>query len=273
MDIEELDEIPPWEWPEEADEILLEILRDAHADVSKRVLAADLAGDCAVLNDEIARQLLLIVLSPDEPNDLRAAAVASLGPALEDSDCSDYDDPEEMSISEPMFHEINKSLEELYRGAFVPEEVQRRVLEASAHAPQEWHREAVSAAYSSTDEKWKLSAVFCMRFVGGFDDQIVEALESDNPDILYEAVVAAGRWGTPASWPRITTLLSSKETEKALLLAAIEAAPYVRPEEAVEAVAGFTDSPDDEIAEAASQIVSALEPFPDEFDNTDGLFN
>jgi hypothetical protein len=43
-------------------------------------------------------------------------------------------------------------------------------------APQDWHENAVGSAYASGDDTWKLTAVFCMRFVRGFDGQIVEEL-------------------------------------------------------------------------------------------------
>ena len=44
------------------------------------------------------------------------------------------------------------------------------------------------------DESYRLTAVFCMRFIQEFAEQIVEALESETPDIHYEAVCAAGNW-------------------------------------------------------------------------------
>ncbi len=45
MDLKILQAIPPWDWPENTAEILLGILDDDHAEVSDRVLAAELAGD------------------------------------------------------------------------------------------------------------------------------------------------------------------------------------------------------------------------------------
>ena len=107
--------------------------------------------------------------------------------------------------------------------ASVPEDVRRRILEASVRAPQDWHQDAIRAAYASDDDAWRLTAVFCMRFVRGFDEQILEALDSENPDIHYEAVCAAGSWEVDAAWPHITALVTSRKTEKSLLLAAIEA--------------------------------------------------
>ena len=45
------------------------------------------------------------------------------------------------------------------------------------------------------DEAWRLTAVFCMRFIRGFEEQILEALKSQHPDIHHEAVLAAGKLG------------------------------------------------------------------------------
>ena len=111
-----------------------------------------------------------------------------------------FADPDDVPVAERTFHRIGESLRKLYMDAGVPEEVRRRILEASVRAPEDWHEEAVRAAYGSDDDAWRLTAVFCMRFVRGFDEQIVEALDSENPDIHYEAVCAAGagRWTAPA---------------------------------------------------------------------------
>lgn len=90
-------------------------------------------------------------------------------------------------------------------------------------APQDWHQDAIRDAYSSGDEDWELTAVFCMRFVRGFDDQILESLDSNNPDIHYEGVCAAGTWEVDGAWSHIVGLVTSEETEKFVLLAAIDA--------------------------------------------------
>jgi hypothetical protein len=50
-------------------------------------------------------------------------------------------------------------------------------------------------AYSSGDKEWMLTAVFSMGWVHGFDDQIFVALKSDDPEIHFDAVKAAGNWG------------------------------------------------------------------------------
>ena len=102
------------------------------------------------------------------------------------------DDLSDPPISKKVFDRIQEALRKAYLGGEgSPKELRRRALEASVRAPQDWHREAVRTAYESGDEEWKLTAVFSMRWIDGFDKEIVEALDSPNSDIQFEAVRAA----------------------------------------------------------------------------------
>jgi len=260
-----LKDTPPWEWPEEAGEIIIEILRDDHADESDRLIAAELAGDFTVINEELVDALLSIVLRGDETEELRCQAVISLGPVLEYADTDGFDDPDEVPISEGTFRKLQESLRKLYLDTDVAKNMRRRILEASVRAPQDWHPDAVLAAYSLDDELWRLTAVFCMRFIRGFDDQIVEALESENPVMHYQAICAAGNWGLDAAWSHIAGLVTSEDKDKPLLLAAIDAVASIRPQEAAEILTDLMDSEDEDIAEAILEALAMAElPWEDE---------
>lgn len=259
MDLKTLKDTPPCDWPEGAGKMFLGILRDGQADESDRLLATELAGDFTVINDELVDALLSILHSGVESEELRCQAVISLGAALEHADTDGFEDPGDVPITEQTFHGTQESLCKLYMDADVPKNVRRRILEASVRAPQDWHQDAVRAAYSSDDGDWKLTAVFSMRFVRGFDDQILEALESAEPDIHYEAVCAAGNWEVDAAWAHITALVTSKETEKPLLLAAIDAVASIRPGEAGAILVDLTGSDDEEIVEAAHEAIAMAE--------------
>ena len=100
MDLKTLLDTPPWEWPRNAGKLLHRILIDRQSGESDRTDAATLAGDPVVVNDEIAKSLLAIVESANEPERLRAAAASALGPALELADISDFDDLDEVPITE-----------------------------------------------------------------------------------------------------------------------------------------------------------------------------
>ena len=81
---------------------------------------------------------------------------------------------------------------------------------------------------------------------------------------------AAGNWEVDAAWPHVSALLTAPGTDKALLLAAIEAAAAIRPQEAELLLAELSDSHD--IADAAgSAMMMAADPFDDDFDDESEL--
>ena len=272
MDLRSLIDTLPWEWPKNAGKLFLETLVDKQANESDRLIAAELAGDLTVMNDELAEVLLAIVGSGDEPEELRRKAAISLGPVLEQGytelvEDDEFDDPGGVPISFDTFRNIQDSLRQLYLDESNPKELRRRILEAAVRAPQDWHSSVIRAAYSSGDKEWMLTAVFAMRGVRGFDDQILESLESADPEIHYEAVNAAGAWDLDAAWPHVVALVRTPSTPKALLLAAIEAVGNIRPQEAGEILGDLADSHDEEIAEAAVEAIAVAQARSGEADD------
>jgi hypothetical protein len=260
MDLKTLQDTPPWEWPLDAGQTFLKFLIDPRASESDRLIAADLAGDSVVIDDELAEALLTIVGSATESDELRAKAVISLGPVLELADTDGFDDPDMLPpITERRFRKIQHSLRKLYSDGSTPKEVRRRILEASVRAPELWHEDAIRDAYSSGDREWMLTAVFGMRHVRGFDGQILEALNNPDPEIHYEAVLAAGNWELAGAWSHVLELVEDPETPKPLLLAAIGAVGDIRPAEAREVLQDFADSEDEEISEAADEAIMMAE--------------
>src|ERR1019366_391094 len=147
MDLKTLHDTPPWEWPKGAGKMFLAILRDPKA------AAAALAGDFTVINDALAGALLSILGSAAEPAELRARAAISLGPALEQADIDEFDDPDASPIGQKMFRAIQQSLRKLYLDSGVPELVRRSILEAAVRAPQDWHTGAIRSAWSNPGRK------------------------------------------------------------------------------------------------------------------------
>jgi hypothetical protein len=206
---------------------------------------------------------------PTNLEQLRSRAAISLGPVLEQADTDGFEDPEDVPITEPMFRTIQESLEKLYLDNNTPKEVRRRSLEASVRAPQVWHQAAIEQAYSSGDKEWMLTAVFSMCWVRGFDEQILLALKSSDPEIKYEAVVAAGNWGLDAAWSPIVELLNDGLSPKPLLLAAIGAIGSIRANEAPEILVDLADSDDEEIAQAVVEALATDDSDLDEEDEDD----
>jgi HEAT repeat protein len=258
MNLKTLENTPSWEWPDDAQTLILGTLSDKRAPESDRVLAAGLGGDLTVMNDELAEILLAIVSSMDESDELRSKAAISLGPVLEEADLNGFDEPEELQVSKEVFDRIQETFHRLFLDKTGSKEVRRRVLEASVRSPQPWHADEVRNAYDDGDEEWRLTAVFCMRYIKGFDDQIAEALENENSDIQYEAVRAAAAWEIQGCWPSVARLLK-KDTEKFTLLAAIEAAAAIHPEDLSEILGDFLESDDEDISDAVLDAISQAE--------------
>jgi HEAT repeat protein len=256
MDATTLQTIPPWEWPPDAGEMLKKILRQRGGDPAERAIAAELAGDLVVMDDEIAELLVSMVRDTAEPDAVRAQSALALGPVLESVSIEGFDDPlGEPEISEDAFESIQEALRQVYEDGSAPKEVRRRALEASVRAEEDWHNDAVRAAYASKDTDWHLTGVFCMRFVRGFEYEILQALKSKDPQILIEAVLAAGEWEIEEAARIVVPLLRSPKTERNLMLAAIEAAGGIATAEAQDALEQLTDSEDEEIAEAANDAL------------------
>jgi hypothetical protein len=269
MDIKTLKDIPPWDWPQTADKMFHEVLLDDQAEASDRLLAASLAGDSTVINDELADALLSILCADRETDELRGQAAIALGPALEIFDMDGFEDADDVPISERMFDRIQETLHQLHMDSHAPKEVRRRALEASVRALQDWHQDAVRVAYAADDEDWKLTAVFCMQYIRGFGKEILESLQSENPDIHYQAVRAAGPWEVKKAWSHIAGLVTSERTDKDLLLAAIESAALIRPHEASDLLGDLLDSDDEDIADAVDEALAMTGAFYDEEDDDD----
>jgi HEAT repeat protein len=267
MTLQQLEDTPSWEWPPEARSLLLATLRDEKAPESDRLIAADLAGDLVVMDDEVAAVLVDVLQSAAESPDVRASAAIALGPALEEADTLGFDEDgsdDGSAISRAAVERIQTALRRVYTDGNAPEKVRRKALEGSVRAPQPWHRDAVAAALASGNAAWTLTAVFCMRFVQGFEEQIVEALDSEDDEIFYQAVSAAGEWGVEEAWPYVTALLESDSTNKVLLLAAIEAAATIRPDEASEVLDHLLDSDDEDIVDAVGEALAMAEGLGDD---------
>ncbi|MEJ5347835.1 MAG: HEAT repeat domain-containing protein [Desulfosoma sp.] len=256
MDLEALYELAPWEWPEGTKETLVGVLQNRKAAIRDREMAAELLSDVSLMDDALARLLLKIAADPDEDASLRGTAAVALGASLEYVDMEGFEDPEESPLSEELFDEIQEKFHDLYRDPRTPDEVRRSVLEASVRAPLEWHREAVASAYKSPQKDWKLSAVFAMRWLEGFDKEILESLQSEDPDILYQAVCAAGAWGVSGAAPVLQKILESDEIDEDLFFATLEAVGTVMPERATELLGDLLNSDDPEIVDAVEEALS-----------------
>lgn len=267
-----LEATPPWEWPDDARETLLEKLRDDGANEAERLLAAGLAGEIVVVNEELTKALSAIVANRDASEELRGQAAIALGPVLEEMDFHEPLGDELHELDPPPilpheFQRIRWELHSLYQNEDTPKLVRRRILEASVRAPEAWHEHAIRNAYDRDDDEWRLTAVFCMGRVPGFVNEILESLDNPDGEVRLEAVRAAGLRELRAASPHVARLLRSPDTDRQLLLTAIEASVSVRGKATIELLGDLSASEDEEIAEIAEEaltMASALYGDPSE---------
>ena len=249
---------PPWDWPEDAGESLQAILVDRTRTPEDRLLAAELCGDFVVASEEMASALLAIARDPAEAPELRGRSAVSLGPMLEDADTNLPEFPEDIEISSETFELLKVALRSLYDDEDAPTFLRRMALEGAVRAQADWLGPAIRAAWADGDPDWRLTAVFCMNFVAGFETEIIAALGDPDPIIKNWAVVAAGTWELKEAWFVVSSILKDETEDKDMLLAAIEAAPLIRPREAFGLLDRFLDSPDPDLEEAAHEALSMI---------------
>jgi hypothetical protein len=262
MDVTTLSETPSWEWPEAAKEIIQKSLI-ARGDLpEERALAVELAGELVVIDDGLANTLLGLVGDAGESEVIRSRAAIALGPALEEvaMEIGYADDLDDTAISMETYERIQSDFRNLFLDGGTPNEVRRRILEASIRGEREWHADAVRAAFHSDDEGWRMTAVFAMAHVPGFDEEIMLALTDPSAAVRREAVRAAGSRGLTAAGARIASILKNERKDRELLLAAIAAVGGVAPGEAAELLSGV-DSDDPEVDDAVAEVRADLEMF------------
>jgi len=272
MNVNDLSELPPWQWPRKAGQILRSCIRNPRNLDSEREMAALLAGELVVMNDDMANLLLSVVQGASQPEIVRGAAAIALGPVLEVSGNDGFDDDlEDLPITEPVYRSVCDGLRGIFQDESTPKLVRRRAFEASVRALQDWHAKAIWDLLATKDEDWRITAIFGMRHVpGDFKKPILEALSTGEPELQREAVLAAGPRAVDEAWPYVAKMVESPDTEKSILLAAISTVAELRPDEAGEVLADLADSEDEEIAEAVEEALMMArggDDFEDEDDD------
>lgn len=264
ISLRSLEQTPSWEWPEEAGQVIKTGLDSS--DPAEQCLAAGLASDLVVMDDPIAAKLLGVLRSP-APEAVRSRAAAAFGPALEELDLlgkdagggfdQDYDAP---VLSEERAAEVRRALRALFDDQGEADEVRRMCLEALVRSPEPWHAAAVERAYSSGDSHWRRTAVSCMGWLRGFEAPITEALESSDPLLLREALLAAGRAGVHTAGPRVVAL-ARHASDSLVLLAAIEALGTLTPPGSARLLRRLSRHEDPEVALCARQALAERQVF------------
>ncbi len=231
----------------------------------ERVRFATLADISDEVDDEIAGEMERL-LREDESDDVRARAAIAFGPTLEL--CSyELDDEgrlpppggyDDAPLTQEAYDRLTETLRRVFMDGANPELVRRRVLEGAVRSPQPWHEKAAAAAFRSDEEPWRITAVFCMGYLGGFDDEIATAFESGSELVRFEAIRAAGNRGIKRLAGRLLALAEDPAADLDERLAAIEALPNMEHPGTFELMDELCADPDEGIARAAEEALEEV---------------
>lgn len=226
------------------------------------------------MDDDLAR-VFLDLIAGDGNEDVRADTVIGLGPIIEEAGM-DFDDEDDFEwgpelgpgISRETFDTILREVQEVYKAESQPKLVRRRAFESLVRHPQPWQKSEIRQHFASGDRDWKLTAVFAMGYVPGFEKEIIELVSSGEGDFLFEAVRAAGNMDVKGAAGRIRAIAQSEDADRDLRCIAIEALQYVDPD-CEDLLERLTESRDEEVAEVAAAVLEELSMLEEELDEED----
>ena len=226
MDLKSLAKEAPWDWPKDAGEYLRGILRNDQITGADGILAAELASSFAVADDEMADALLAVVANGRRPVAQRTRAAMGLGPMLESRSLADLGELGDDADAS------DSSGPPISQGAF--NELQGSLRQLFEDP--------------------------------GFDEEILESLDSNDIEVQRNAVEAAGTWELPGAWDHVCALIEDENTDKDLLLSAIAAVGNIRPGSAEAVLSPLLDSEDEEVIEAVEETLMMVDAMDDDYD-------
>ncbi|MCG8462132.1 MAG: hypothetical protein MI919_38095 [Holophagales bacterium] len=266
-ELEMLAQMPDWQWPRETTATVLAGLESGEAET--RRLALELAA--SVMSDQVAG-VVLRILESDPDVRARGRAAIAFGPMLEEMGAEEiFAEAEgeegteltplagaETVVSPACFRLVEKRLEALYRDGTTPKLVRRRCLEAAVRIRRPWQDGQVRAAWSTDDEEWHLTAIFCMGFLPGFDRELLEALELEAPELRLEALRAVGQRGLDEAGGTLLAVVDDPNAPREQKIAAVAALGSVDAPGRLELLDRISGGPDEELAEVAEEALEEL---------------
>ncbi len=268
----QLEEFEDWQWPPHAGRLIKEALANSEAPLPDRLSAVKLGGSLVVFDDEMCDLLLAVLEERKNPEQLRASAAISLGPALATADDMNFGEFGETPLDNERYEIVQTVLHQLVDNQEEPTILRRRALEASIRSPEDWHAGSIAWAYQQDEPEWKVTAIFAMGWVRGFRKEILESLTHPNPEVSREAVRAASNWGFNEALKPLRDIAFSTRATRDERLAAIEGAANIASPEALEMLRELMEDDDEEISEVAHfalQEATLFEGFEDPFDDDD----
>ena len=157
---------------------------------------------------------MLDILANDADEEVQAMAATMLGNYVYLGELEELSEADKVRVEDALLHMIDESVAVI---------LQRRALEAVSFSSREEVAPLILAAYEKVEKDWKVTALFSMGRSANqqWAPYILRNLESDEPDILFEAIQAAGEMYLEAALPKISQIAEQGEELDQLVRMAI----------------------------------------------------
>ncbi len=204
-------------------------------------------------NDPSILHPLLRMVQQDAASEVRSAAATALGRFAMLA--------EHKKISEENRKRISQILLEIIHNSKEPVEIRRRALEAVSPLSMPEVTQTIWEAYRRDEQGLRISSVYAM---GRNCDMlwmptVLTEMNSEDPEMRYEAATAAGELGESEAIPRLIELTIDPDIE--VTLAAIMALGKIGGQEAKQRLRTLITDKSKAIHDAAEQAISEIEAY------------
>jgi len=156
------------------------------------------------------------------------------------------------------FEAIEEGLKRVLANAAESIDVLTRALESIGAHDAPWVRQGISEAYESGDRRLKTSAVHAMgrSCESRWLPLVIREMTSDEPEVRYEAAIAAGSLADEAAVPRLIELTGDEDEEVAQ--ASVSALGEIGSVEARRVLQEIVDGESEALSEAAKAALAEI---------------
>ncbi len=250
--------------------LLRSLLDDSDAEVRAEAIAC-------LWNDPDPKwiDVLMTKATDDVHAEVRAHAISALGRYVFEGEAATFEDwdKHEITITPQDYVRVSDFLFRIAQDPEEPLEARRYAIEALAFRGEDPDvPDLIEWAYEHQDRRLKVSAIFAMARNGDpkWTDYILVELQSEDSEIQYEAVRAAGELGLQEATEALIEIAKGKNVRKPLRLLAIYALGETGDDRAYPVLDRFTHSRDRDIREVAREAmdewfaISAMEDMAEE---------
>lgn len=206
-------------------------------DPGVREVALRLLWEC---DDTSLGPLLLKMMESDPDVKVRSAAAAALGQFIYLGELEE--------IPENLLHRIEEKLLQLTMDAGEAKLLRRRALEAMGFSSRPEINNLIRAAYNNDDPEWLVTALFAMGRSANaiWIPSVMDMLDSDNEEVLFEAVRAAGELEAAIARKRLLRIVRKQPEGSEIRMAGIWALSKIGGEKVRDTLEALLESSEDD---------------------------